>query len=1092
MAIENKAVVYIGGRNYTHYTVMPLKWGNLLDERLDEMYLSLRRCPVENFKPLTPVEIHFTNRFYYGSKTIDTQTQVKRYIVANDPQAVESPVGSGRWNHDLYIIELTKYLECIVVDTNTITNDLGRTYTKNAENVAAVIESADGSGPGFGDPEGFANSQLPPSTIYKSPLNTGRFIPVPADELWDNSDGGYITWVYTLQGVRDMNGDYLSPMSGGVYQLSSAMYDIVYSIRYIVSPPSTDPGYYTAQYYYRVAAVDNVYPLKKWTMADVINRLFDIAEPLRMGEEARFSLDPEQAAKFDTILAPQMSFTKNTLRECLKECGKVLHGEPRLDVKQAEDGSFSFVVSYDMFGQTERSGIGHKAYITKTVSQAIDSYASHLDSNVENLVNQLDKYDGVIVDPYAGGYKTVRTETMYARITDANMLVQTQYPIYTVEKLEFLYGTQALDMTAYLFESSIYNTRLSSYSDQYPNSKAYGLMYTQGQRNITALNFKQEDPISPVFQNYAIVNIIERITNMQLSDIEYPKFSFRVTYTPIYSSRVSQTKVNYQDYPYGAGLIYNQQANIVEARYYGENLKGAIARIGNVEKSITYRLARLSEIPEAGQLYDEDYYISAVSVEFLPTVIKCSIGLSKDFNRLSAYIGVSSVKRFSEVSETQAVERNTLWREYVVIGDEIAQDTDSLIGDSMMLMLADTFAQTRGYTPITNVAAWGGTYNNPEYSGSSVEIPASDVDITYSNETFLITFTLKKQYSGRKHILARMEYNATGYPGEQNNISEYFNGDSVTVDARDNVSVAGELQTITAVVYLNGQSQEVKYPLPIVSLPVVSSAFGNSVSFSWEYEDNYSAGAISQYAEGGAGDTEVKGYFQNNYQYTDYYGKMYYYNFYLQPYGERASDVETIVEIGLRLPGGNTAAASYTAKYITTEGQSPYILRKDNREKLQCNFQIDLVSNRKGMIIGSALASYCPAVRGSDRTLEPQLYVFDEPLNKFIDHVGGEGIDLSGVPHQPVSVSTVASGRFSVTSSAFASSGKAWAIVTAQTEESTTVEDEEGNVTTQVTQKGGDVLLAMNTDILAGQAFTPIYFTRKRKIFKEEAWTATK
>src|SRR5699024_9933313 len=126
----------------------------------------------------------------------------------------------------------------------------------------------------------------------------------------------------------------------------------------------------------------------------------------------------------------------------------------------------------------------------------------------------------------------------------------------------------------------------------------------------------------------------------------------------------------------------------------------------------------------------------------------------------------------------------------------------------------------------------------------------------------------------------------------------------------------------------------------------------------------------------------------------------------------------------------------------------------------------------------------CPAVRGSDRTLEPQLYVFDEPLNKFIDHVGGEGIDLSGVPHQPISVSTVASGRFSVTSSAFAASGKAWAIVTAQTEESQTVEDEKGEVTQQVTQKGGDVLLAMNMDISAGQAFTPIYFTRKRKIFK--------
>lgn len=71
-------------------------------------------------------------------------------------------------------------------------------------------------------------------------------------------------------------------------------------------------------------------------------------------------------------------------------------------------------------------------------------------------------------------------------------------------------------------------------------------------------------------------------------------------------------------------------------------------------------------------------------------------------------------------------------------------------------------------------------------------------------------------------------------------------------------------------------------PLPAVNLPVISSAFGNSLSFAWKYEDNYSAGAISQYAEGGIDgkdENKVTGYFQNNYQYTDYYGRAYYYQF---------------------------------------------------------------------------------------------------------------------------------------------------------------------------------------------------------------------
>lgn len=147
------------------------------------------------------------------------------------------------------------------------------------------------------------------------------------------------------------------------------------------------------------------------------------------------------------------------------------------------------------------------------------------------------------------------------------------------------------------------------------------------------------------------------------------------------------------DYPYGAALIYNQQSNVIESRYYGENLKGVIARIGNVEKSITYNLARLADIPKAGQMYNDDYYISRFPWSIRPTYIKCTIGLSKDFNRLSQYIGISSVKRFSEVSQNQAIERNLLFREYIVVGKEEDPDSDSLIGDNFLSAISNTFIQ---------------------------------------------------------------------------------------------------------------------------------------------------------------------------------------------------------------------------------------------------------------------------------------------------------------------------------------------------------------------------------------------------------------
>ena len=49
--------VYINGVNFSMYAVRPLKWGNFLDERLDELYLSLVGTKKKAFKPMDKVEI---------------------------------------------------------------------------------------------------------------------------------------------------------------------------------------------------------------------------------------------------------------------------------------------------------------------------------------------------------------------------------------------------------------------------------------------------------------------------------------------------------------------------------------------------------------------------------------------------------------------------------------------------------------------------------------------------------------------------------------------------------------------------------------------------------------------------------------------------------------------------------------------------------------------------------------------------------------------------------------------------------------------------------------------------------------------------
>lgn len=145
MAVKIETAVYIGGINRTARTVMPIKFGNFLDERLDECNLSLRAVKKEKFSPLTPVEIHVKQTEYFGDwnnnprLSGEQDKQIFYFVVANDT-ATEVRPASGLYDHELYCIEVTKVAECIVVDALTYTNDIGRNYTEDAPLITPVIK----------------------------------------------------------------------------------------------------------------------------------------------------------------------------------------------------------------------------------------------------------------------------------------------------------------------------------------------------------------------------------------------------------------------------------------------------------------------------------------------------------------------------------------------------------------------------------------------------------------------------------------------------------------------------------------------------------------------------------------------------------------------------------------------------------------------------------------------------------------------------------------------------------------------------------------------------------------------------------------
>lgn len=851
--------IKIDGIDYSKHIPLPIKYEDLLDERLDEARITVKYVSENVFRPLTPVVIEIQDGF---------NNQIRKDYVIATSFSNETPAGSGKYNVEITLVESTKILERFLIDTITFTNDLGRIYTNNPYEVEPKVTSDDIPVP-------------PTSNPYLSPIKSGSTITIESIQTIFANVGPDI-----LGGKTELfkNGSLIDTIPFGQSKdvvVSSGSYSIVYTV-FFPSPNGTTIATYD------FLSVSNTDPLPLWNIATVIDRLLTIAEPLRLGDSPRFELDPTQRDQLEQIKAPEFAFTANTLKEALDQIGGFIHAIPRL-INENQ-------IHFDFLGGIEvAEGVKDYPYCTETFSMNVENYCTKIDSRVDNLVNILDPEQGVITDPlgtaqdvYFG--RSVRTETVYARITEDSMMIPTFFPIQEIKSVVAGYLPGQIypggDITPYVFEEADY-IRLSTTSGNYPNSRAYAIYYTQGQKNIKGLGFKIENPISQIFEKYSIVNILRNTSGHQEFDItgqQYPLLYFQVSYIPIYSARVEQTKTDISKYKFPSALAYNQAANLIETRYYGENLKGVIARMGNVERSRTFVGQKLSSIPKAGQLFDDEYYISSVAVEICPHDFKCTLGLSKDFNRLSQYIGINSMKRFYEVSEKQAYRRDFHYTDYMLISDDPQTPDDTLMGEDALLLFAEEF-------------------------------------VRQSRVNKTVTFA-----------------QATG-------------SDS----------------------------------LPTVTLPVIRSGFGNAMVFTFEYEDNYGAGVKSVLSTSG----NVSGYYMENVAYSDVYGRMenLYVEFGTQTTLPRSPD--QFREIALAFP--QHQEISNIGDGILSTKQKPFVIKKDSKEAIAVNYQIEFVTTDSAFVVGSAMARNHPLLAGALVGRGAELYILPNLIPKFCDV-----LDLTG------------------------------------------------------------------------------------------------
>lgn len=686
----------------------PFTDGTTLDETLDEgkinLSLTKRQKPLP---PFTKIKIEISEVKKDGTK--EKVGEINRVVGSTRrTRRTFDPSSPTLYDWSIQTLEETKLLERYICDSMMSTNYLITNYAiAPVPGVLIKNEGVDDPIPKFGyiySP----NSQ--DSAISLPKISTVLDLPLPPSVAQKYNWGRGKINIISPNGQIVFSEDWQNDNSATLHQIG--LYQIQYDGQYGRSDFVIGEGWYPYVYHdftvqYSVYIVGNMTFRKDPTITSVCERLLSAGITRREGiDTQKFTLDPVFATKYANVPAPEFSFTRQTLFEALLTVGGYIHAIPRLN---------GTVVTFDELGGDDEIDMSHfPKMVYEDVTQDINDFCSTIDSPAQNLLNTQDRVKGSITE-FGNDYITVRAEDADVIIDANTAIIRTSLPINQIVKLECGYisdkTTPVGDITAYVYEAAEYDTLSSMWDSAYPYSKGFALRYTQGDNKITGLQAKLEYPtsIQKDLANPAIINIIQAVTGKKINSTDIHNLAFRVTYVPIVTSRVTQRK------PYGStngannnagwdnSLVYNQGGNVVESSFYGDKMKGAIARLGNEVVQQTYDFYHYAQLPKCGQKLN-GMYIARVDAEYDITRIRATLTLTKDFNMLSQYVGLNSNYRLYDISEKQSVERYINYSENIYVGDEVEYDMTIGAAKPMLQNLRNGFGNivripNAGYKP---------------------------------------------------------------------------------------------------------------------------------------------------------------------------------------------------------------------------------------------------------------------------------------------------------------------------------------------------------------------------------------------------------
>ena len=694
--------IEIGGEDYSQYLAFPFLIQKALDETLDFAVVELPNTRrKEPFAPFTPVEI-------------GRGEHAMSFIVAIDE--VSTAYGTNRYKHTITVMEATKATERIMCGAKAFTNPLVRDYTDGKTFVRGILSAFYQDKGDSYEYEITTYDNIPVATMYKSPINDDN-ITIYADDF---GIGLGAVSAATVKIVYENGNSPITKYGDGFFIKKSA---IKYSKSYadITNVLDIIPRYGTGVHgviyditfsddskrtiYFEIAVTEKPASRDPYTVEDVVNILLDTSETIREDLDSpryRLRYKSEEQRKIFQNSAPEFRFSNGrSLWECLREVGQYVHAIPRA-VHDLTDGLD--YIEFDELGGLERADLSKGTRYGGASTVTVGDYTAGLEALAANLVNLDDEADGSMTEPFGGGYMSLRAATEEVRITEGTGIIKTANPIEKIIKVEvgvFNAGGKTYaggDITPYIFEKSEYDI-LSGFSGAYPTSKTYALYYQQGAPNIEGLWYKAQDAAASAlnaFEDYSITNVITAVTGAPsgiLRGLDYPNLMFKVTYIPSVTARIRQYKPDY-DGVFPSVMAHNQSANKLSARAFGENLRGQLAMMGNASETVNYIFKRPEDLPEAGELYDDDHYISSITARVYHDFVLAQISLSKGYNELGSRVEINNAIRQFEIPAAE--DRYTVLEEFCEIGVKTADDANTAMTAAIRTEVLRAFASQSG------------------------------------------------------------------------------------------------------------------------------------------------------------------------------------------------------------------------------------------------------------------------------------------------------------------------------------------------------------------------------------------------------------